>query len=233
MRTKTLLELRTESRQRADMENSNLIQTPELNGYINNSITELYDKLISSYSDEYYSEEYSFTTVANQQNYDLPDDFYKLLLVTRAITPTERRNVKKFMLKDKARFTPGLTTAGDDLMQYRLKGNYISLLPVPRGGQTVYLDYIPAFQNLTADADTFDGINGWEEYVIIDVAIKMKVKEESQIEELLAQLAKIDARIEAMKEARDASGPERVSDVRTAAWGNDFDYTYGAGGADW
>jgi hypothetical protein len=223
----TLLELRTQCRQRADMENSNFIQDTELNGLINKSAKKLYDKLISAYADEYYSVEYSFVTVANQQSYTLPADFYKLLLVTRAITPTERRNVRKFMLKDKARFTPGLTVAGDDIMQYRLKQQSIDLLPVPRGGQTVYLDYIPRLATLALDADTLDAINGWDEYVILDVAIKMRAKEETDSTDLMALLALEDARIQEMKENRDASAPDRVSDVRTNAWGDDFDWQGG------
>ena len=53
-RTRTRLELRTEVRQRADMVNSDFVTDNEINRYLNESISELYDMLISAKGQEWY-----------------------------------------------------------------------------------------------------------------------------------------------------------------------------------
>ncbi len=53
----TLTELKAESRQRADMENSNLVSDTELTTYINKSIAELHDLLSEAYGSEYFVKE--------------------------------------------------------------------------------------------------------------------------------------------------------------------------------
>ncbi len=66
-----------------------------------------------------------------------------------------------------------------------------------------------------------DGVQGWEEYVVVDAAIKCKEKEESDASVLAAQKAELRARIVAASKNRDASEPAKVVD-RTAAnewWG--------------
>ena len=71
----TLLQLRTQARDRADMTNSLFIADAELNNYINSSIAELHDLLIGAY-DSYYSILTStFNTVSGTATYALPADF--------------------------------------------------------------------------------------------------------------------------------------------------------------
>lgn len=66
------------------------------------------------------------------------------------------------------------------------------------------------------DLDIFDGINGWEEYIIIDTAIKMLVKEESPtVAELMAQKQNLIARIAIAAANRDAGSPKRITDIHT------------------
>lgn len=61
---------------------------------------------------------------------------------------------------------------------------------------------------------TADGVNGWEEIIILDAAIKMLAKEESSTTVLERQKAAMMQRIQRMAADRDASMPERVSDVQ-------------------
>ena len=63
------------------------------------------------------------------------------------------------------------------------------------------------------DSVTIDGIAGWEEYLIIDAAIKALIKQEQDIQPLLIQKGAIKARIESMAEGRDAGQAHHVSDV--------------------
>lgn len=60
------------------------------------------------------------------------------------------------------------------------------------------------------DGETF---NGWEEYVVIDSAIKCLQKEESDVSMLMAQKQALIKRIENMAANRDAGEPDSVTDV--------------------
>lgn len=74
------------------------------------------------------------------------------------------------------------------------------------------------------DAVTFDGISGWEEWVIIDAAIKAGVKQESSVEDLRVERMSLDSEIESMAEGRDAGQAHHVSDALGAngygGWGD-------------
>ncbi len=67
------------------------------------------------------------------------------------------------------------------------------------------------------DSTLLEGISGWEEYVVIDSAIKAQIKQEGDVAPLLQQKADMKARIEAMAEARDQGQAFHVSDVMGAA----------------
>lgn len=67
--------------------------------------------------------------------------------------------------------------------------------------------------------NVIDGLSGWDEYVVIDAAIKARVKEESDPSVLLQQKGAFIDRIEAAAENRDAGQPQQVTDV-TYAGGN-------------
>lgn len=81
------------------------------------------------------------------------------------------------------------------------------------------------------DSQTLDGISGWEEYIIIDAAIKAQIKQEGPFEPLALQKMAMLQRIEAMAEGRDVGQAHHVSDAlgcNNAGWGGS-----GYGGDDW
>jgi hypothetical protein len=63
--------------------------------------------------------------------------------------------------------------------------------------------------------DTFDGVNGWEDWACYGAAVDMLNKEESleQAQALQAQRAVLDSQIDALAGNRDAGMPEVVGDV--------------------
>ncbi len=86
------------------------------------------------------------------------------------------------------------------------------------------------------DAQTVDGIAGWEEFIILDAAIKAQIKQEGPSAELMSERQILIAEIESMAEARDAGQAFHVSVVLGANGysydGSDFGGGYGMGG-DW
>lgn len=82
------------------------------------------------------------------------------------------------------------------------------------------------------DDTEIDGIAGWEEYVIIDAAMKAMTKQEEDITALLIQKKAMKDRIEGMSEGRDAGQAHHVSDVMgiNSSWDDSGGFGSGSGG---
>ncbi len=222
-RTRTLLQLRDEVRQRADMVNSDFVTNAELDRYLNESISELYDMLISCKGQEWYMERHTFTTVANQHDYLISAlvPFYVLLGVDADIGGSSPTPLRPYMLDERHDRMLG---SGWSSTRYRLSGSVdqttgvyqhrITLKPAPTAaGTNVTLLYIPHAPVLDNDADVWDGFNGWEEYAIVDAAIKCLEKEESSTIALERRKERLMERIEGLAASHDNGFPERVTDV--------------------
>lgn len=215
----TLAEIRTAAKQRADMVNSSFVSDAEWNSFINGSGYALYDILVASYGEDYFSTTYSFTTDGTSERYALPSGFYKLLGVEVLIASSQYVTLKPFKFGERNRFArPGTVILGDLAnLQYRLNGSFLWLQPMAASGQTVRIWYVPQWTALTADATTFDGISGWLDYVVVDAARKALVKEESDTAQLERELAELKDRIVGQAPNRDTAGPVRVTDVYAGA----------------
>jgi hypothetical protein len=66
---------------------------------------------------------------------------------------------------------------------------------------------------LSADSDVLNDVNQYVEYVIVDAAIKMMQKEESDVSVLMLQKQALTKRIQEAAQNRDAGEPESVSDI--------------------
>jgi len=223
MATITLAEIKAQCRQRADMEDSTFVRDAELTSYINNSIAELHDLLIAAYNEDYFLEEVQFAATS-ALTYDLPNGtnysgapaLYKLRGVdVKRGTGDDWATVKRFNFNRRNEQEIGtvLSAFGLPYIEYRLTGSKLRFNRTPDSGLTFRIFYYPRATKLTVDADTFDDVNGFIEYVIVDVAIKMLNKEESDVQVLMAQKEELKKRIEAMAKDRDVNEPESVTDI--------------------
>lgn len=235
----TLAEIRTAARQRADMTASQFVTDAEFNSYINSSLAELYDLLVTSYGNDYYATTANITTVTGQDRYALPADFFKLLGVDLAIQGTAGSanatyvSLRPFNMTERNRYTTASvqTWVGVTNIRYRLSANSLWLTPTPQNGQSLRLWYVPRVIPLVNDADVADGVSGWLEYVVVDAAVKALQKEESDVSVLLAQKTALTQRINAAAANRDAANPATVADTQftSGAW----PYNGGFGGGWW
>lgn len=214
-RTATLSVIRGECKDRADLRNSQFISDSEWNRYINQSYAELYDLLTNMYKDFYVSST-TVSLVAGTDTYNLPALFYKLLGVDLLINgvASSAITLRPFVFNERNMYTdrPSFTANGNNY-RYRLLGSQIKLVPTPDTTDTLKLWYVPAITDLSSDGSTLDGVNGWEEYIVIDVAIKSLLKEESDVTALMMQKEAMKQRIREGAMARDTSFPDRVIDV--------------------
>ena len=220
----TLADLRLRSKQRADRETSNFIETDELNFLINGSVAELHDLLVAAGSADYSIQDTTFTTVANVDNYPLPANFYKMKGVDAQITSDKWYSMRPFNFNERNRnndVTWGLINGPN--IRYRLLGDNIKFSPAPEAPYAIRLWYTPTAPILVNDTDTLKDLNFYAEYVIVDVAIKYLQKEESDVSILMQQKAELKRRIEIMANNRDEGQPESVSDIY--AENSDFWFT--------
>ncbi len=217
----SLGQIRLYAQQRADMENNDFITTPEWNSYISNSYKRLYNILVQTYGDEYYvASPFQFVTDGRYPAlYPLPANFYKLLGSDLSVGASSNGwlTMRKFSFLSRNQYIYGNTPVsflGVLNLKYRLCGDNIMFQPAPLANQTVQWWYIPKPRVLVADNDILDGIAGWEEYIIVDAAIKARIKDEADVTDLRIEKMELRKEIEAEASNRDAGEPEFVSDIR-------------------
>jgi hypothetical protein len=212
--TLTLLQLRTRARERADMVNSSFVTDTELTGYINSSYQEFYDLLTNAVED--YNISTSSFTIASGNTQAAPSDFYKVRGIDDMTDPSNPLPVRLFNFNERNDYSQRtLLPYRLSTVSYRILGSNLTFLPDTQAQRPYKLWYVPIATPLVLDADTAAGINGWLEYVVVDAAIKMLIKEESDTKVLYRVKKDLIDRIEAMRTKRDQSLPEKISRVRT------------------
>lgn len=238
----SLAELDVRCRQKADRINSNFVSFSEIVSYINQSQYELYDLLITAYEDYFKAPSAIFYSVGGSQRlYPVPNGvlqflaedgstlftpppIYKLLGLDMGLNISNNGwvTVNKYNFADRNRFfypNTSSTIYGVFNVQYRWMGNNLELIPVPSANQPFRIQYIPRLAALVAPTDlTTTSISGWIEYVIVDVAIKILQKEESDVSVLMVQKEALRKRIEGSAVNKDAGRPDTISDTRGNQW---------------
>lgn len=230
--TVSLASLTRGALQRANLEGvraSQSIKEPELTGYVNGSIAEWVDEVrATTWNGNYSRSAWPITTVANMSSYALAPDFLSLISVDVTITSggpviaarayqEEQRNAFR---------SGGWGWEYAAPIYYQMQGTNIAFIPVPQGPYAVQVNYVPTAPILVAQADTIDSINGWEEFIHLDVAIKClaKLGGNDQIPILAQRLEHQRARIRSLAPRRDMQTAERVHVIENANFGDDWDW---------
>lgn len=222
METVTLATLKTQVREAANMENSQFVSDNELTRYIDMSYAELYDLLTKTF-ENYYTLGPIQAVVSTGNSMPLPADFYKLVGIDINFGGSWYP-IKPFEMAERGRWVNAnkLAYVGMINIAYKLIKDAMIFYPESSAAGTYRYWYIPKRTALTTDASTLDGVNGWQQYIIIDSAIKCLQKEESDVSALMAEKAAMLARIQSMAPARDAGAPKRIADTTTTYLGLGF-----------
>ncbi len=213
-----LSDMQTRTRELANMEvqfASDFISDDELRRRLNAALKQLYDKLIVARGQEYYASMTNFNTVPGQSDYPLPADFYEGLSVT-ATHGGWYNQMFTWEAQEWAVMQSVSVNTGSPIyaLRYRYQGDNMVILPIPQGAFRIDLMYVPIMADLVLPADTFNGVNGWEEWACLTAAIGMLAKEESDPSALMAERSMIDMRIDKLAGNRDAGRASRIVDVR-------------------
>lgn len=195
---------------------------PSVLRHVNQGGTALWDLLIEARGPEYFRTDpaYSITTTANTTAYVLPPTFY--LLISAALAGDYGQPLVPFSSQEEPMLRQSSTSADGYPVAYQLRRtgagvNSLAVLPKHDAGQIITVEYVPAFVDLLdTKASTFDGINGWEEYLAIYAARQLAIEdgEMSLAGQLKGDLEDLAGRIRKLAPKRDMHRARRVKDVR-------------------
>lgn len=219
--TRTLASLRSEARSVCDQVNSTFVTDAEANVWINKAIKRLHGILVSA-DPTWHWETTAIATSAGTTEYALPSDFHSIIALDY-VSGDERYPVEPYRFQERAFGTLALVdTWGFPRARYRILGNgqdgADARLVFDRdpGTGTYELHYVEVQADLAADGDDMDSVEGWDDYVIYDVASKMALKEQDlELAGVLSQNRELVARdIKARAAKRDQNRPGQIQDVR-------------------
>lgn len=231
----TLATLEARILQRAHMPQAisgGVVSPAEMLDNVNEGIAEFHQIVVGLPGPPYYRESATFQTSAAVNVYDIGpgqpinvSDFLAGQGFDVAFGQNIVNTARSFMNRERNRFK--LNYSGWTYSQpvfYRFQGkpstagsaalDSVEFIPFPSGAFTVTMWYTPTPPVLAAPSDTFDGINGFEELVVLSAAIKLLLKQEQfeHVNALQGERARVEMKMTSML-THDADEPERVVDV--------------------
>jgi hypothetical protein len=208
------------------MENSTFVTDAEIQDYLNSSISELHDYMVKSYEDYFVSEQ-TYNAPLATGGANLPDDFYKALGVdyeSGGITST----LKAYSFTERNVYnTPYAVIDRLAEPMYKIEGTKIKLIPGNSQSGTITLHYVPLATQFSSTVTEIENvIPGYEEYVVVATAIRMLMKEESDVSALERERQQLASRIIRAISPRDVSGSFAIRDVRKGRFRDDFILRY-------
>lgn len=209
-RNTTLADLIADIRTQADIR-ANRWPDATLTRLINASIAELYEIVVSANHDHYLTYT-DVSVVSGTANYSLPETFYRAHGVDVLKSDGKYKRMEPFIWEDRNLYQED--SSERENTRYRIMGGNLRFLPTPTWTGTVRFWFIAAPTSLSAGTDTYDGVSGWEQYVVNDCCIKVGLADETNVSGFMALKQQLTERIKHAAQTRDRSNADRVRDVR-------------------
>jgi hypothetical protein len=212
-------------RARTDQTNSpTFSDTAELIPWVRQSLAQLHELLVSRWLDWYVIRR-PLTLGSNQEFYALPPDFRAMqdvyLLYSGGLY---REKLSLIPHEQVGRYNNQQNAWGRWDVQYRIQNNSLYLTPI---GTTQFFNfqnaielwYTPTYKAPLLNTSTIDLIlpNGWEEWVVLDVMEKMKVKLNFDMTMIANQKQEQANRLLAASSVRDGEAPQMTDSYENSA----------------
>lgn len=208
-RTYTRSQMRTRIRALVDHENDTFPADAVYNDWIDVAYARLWALLVESGLGYFAETTESWVTTGSTGVHAVPADFGWLLALEYSDTDGWRE-LERLDERNLAAYT---TTNATYPAGFRMNGANVVLMPTPASGQTYRIRYLAAPSKFTNDADTIDGVAGWEDYIAQDVAAKVRQREEADPRPFLQERAAIEARIAAEAQNRTLYRTHRIQNT--------------------
>lgn len=220
---KTLSELITDTRRRADMLGSDFVSDAEITSYINKGIYRLTSKLIKFHGAKRFRKEALISVVADTASYALPSDHFQTEYL-RVNLQGYRWDIPRNTTNNVDMHTSGSGhTWSEDGVSYSIWGDNIRFDPTPTTTYSVthvYLANLPVTDasgtpksEMDTSTDLFNSEWGWDEWVTLFAAKKCLEKEESDVGGINAELLQIEQEIEAIAKDKSIGSAPKTKEV--------------------
>ena len=206
----SLLTLKNKIRDRGEFYNTAWLTDSELVSHINDSIAALYDFLITIDSGRYLTTSSEISIVAGTRTYDLPSDFY-IVVGVDLVDDSHQSGYRTMSRFNWGERHDNAIRMSEHFARYDILGNKLWIHPKPDWAGSVVLRYIPVPVELSADEDTFDSVNSWTDWVVLDCLIKIGHKEGLDTKGWQREQGKTEMRIASIGETN-RSEPKTVND---------------------
>ena len=222
-RTVALSQLRTDVRTKGDFGGATVRHTDtQLNRYINQSIQAFRERISDDGSQHYLVSATGTLGVGPTSPYP----FYQLDLsgVSPALVRTYGIDITfsggRVVTLDHVPFDQrakyGTTNQGGTPQAWaHINTDQVAILPASNTAYTYVVWYLPKFTDLSADGDTFDGVAGWEEWVVWDVVAQVIARDQFPQAFAIAEARRAEV------EARVIRGATKVTQAGGAHVGRD------------
>lgn len=217
----TLAELRALVRQRLGWPSADtFVVDDEMDSYIRASAQELYALLVTVHGPDFLVEEEEIATAPGTATYDLSEDFGRLIRIDCDLGNGHRVPFRKGNLASHVFAPPGRGwSLGNEVTYFfsyspESEQSFLRFDPVP---QAVYTVHVFISENeVVFEEDDDENPIGHDEYIILDVCAKCRVKEESDANDFLGQKAAYEQRLKTLASPVDIGQPQTIADMRGA-----------------
>lgn len=178
---------------------------------VKRSVMHLRDEVIAAGGHEYFVTDTTFATSSGTNDYSLPSDHMETLLVQVVWGASDVEDVGGWEWDERGALESLGTWGRGNRKGYRLTGSEMSLYPTPSAENTVRHVYVKRWNQNDTVIDM--GLDGWEDYVELDVAVRMRAIQQLPYNDLIALRDEALQRIQNMANDRAAREPLRVTDV--------------------
>lgn len=195
------------------MERTQFVTDTEIISYLDRSYRDLYNLIVTSH-DDYFVTSGNISITTATDTYSLASDFYKLLGVDINRGTGNIFTLRPFSFNERNRGqNVASRLSSSEIYRYILYQSSLKFIPFPTQADTAVVWYVPVPTAITLSSQSIDGVNGWDEYVSTDAAIKCVAKEESDTSALMAHKAELKADIVSNLAGRDEGMPRSVQDL--------------------
>jgi hypothetical protein len=204
-------ELIAKCRREADMEGSDFISDAAIGDWLNDEHRVLQNLLLRHKGQAFFATRKTIATAGGSAFVNLPSDYFELLAARLVMSAGDERPLSQ--VQDSQIYAARSLGSGAPRL-YRHAGMFavdgapaateqLELFPKPNAVYSIDLDYVPAFRVVTSGTVQYNGINGWEMFMVYRVAARMLHKDGNDPKFCLGMAARIEEDIRALSAKRD------------------------------
>lgn len=219
-----------------DLQGDGWLSQEEVEGLVAKSSASFYDFALDILGPESFAKEFinDFGPNIQPPPFMLPTDFYRLVSVhvcDQSATPTGPTPFERFesvepVSEQGPTMTELLNTKpADGPFYYQLRRERdedgqstqerLHIWPYPTRDRFLRVLYAPAFNKAPGGINVvIDGVNGWDDWVVLDVAAAILRKEGSSVADVVNERERVESRIRGKSGKQDTFRPRTPIDVR-------------------